>query len=98
MASEGGGEANGVDATQGVAEGNGVSERCGGVEAETGNDNVGGDDGEKKVGGEEGSGTNGSGSSSLFVPRMKRIQRMALYETKSKFYLVGSNNTQTSFR
>jgi len=37
-------------------------------------------------------------SGSLFVPRVKSIQRMALYETKSKFYLVGSNNTQTSFR
>jgi len=36
--------------------------------------------------------------SSVFIPKVKTIQRMALYETKSKFYLVGSNNTQTLFR
>ena len=30
--------------------------------------------------------------------KVKATQRMALYQTKSKFYLVGSNNTQTSFR
>ena len=35
---------------------------------------------------------------SVFIPKVKTIQRMALYETKSKFYLVGSNNTQTLFR
>ena len=34
----------------------------------------------------------------LYIPKVKTIQRMALYETKSKFYLVGSNNTQTLFR
>ncbi|XP_076064117.1 polyphosphoinositide phosphatase FIG4 [Oratosquilla oratoria] len=26
------------------------------------------------------------------------LQKMALYETKSRFYLIGSNNTQTKFR
>lgn len=34
----------------------------------------------------------------LFRPAVKTLQRIALYETKSRFYLVGSNNTQTSFR
>lgn len=34
----------------------------------------------------------------VFYPIINSIQRIALYETKSKFYLVGSNNTQTRFR
>ena len=34
----------------------------------------------------------------VFRPAVKTLQRIALYETKSRFYLVGSNNTQTSFR
>ncbi|XP_030749376.1 polyphosphoinositide phosphatase [Sitophilus oryzae] len=34
----------------------------------------------------------------IFYPIISSIQKMALYETKSKFYLVGSNNTQTRFR
>lgn len=33
-----------------------------------------------------------------FHPIISCIQKIALYETKSKFYLVGSNNTQTRFR
>ncbi|KAL1419132.1 hypothetical protein MTO96_005244 [Rhipicephalus appendiculatus] len=31
-------------------------------------------------------------------PIISSVQRMALYETKLKYYLVGSNNTQTKFR
>nr|XP_037282009.1 polyphosphoinositide phosphatase-like [Rhipicephalus microplus] len=31
-------------------------------------------------------------------PVISSVQRMALYETKLKYYLVGSNNTQTKFR
>lgn len=31
-------------------------------------------------------------------PIVSSVQKMALYETKSRFYLVGSNNTQTKFR
>ncbi|XP_056641119.1 polyphosphoinositide phosphatase isoform X2 [Diorhabda sublineata] len=34
----------------------------------------------------------------VFYPIINSIQRIALYETKSKYYLVGSNNTQTRFR
>ena len=34
----------------------------------------------------------------FFRPAFKSLQRIALYETKARFYLVGSNNTQTSFR
>ncbi|KAF7286543.1 hypothetical protein GWI33_004946 [Rhynchophorus ferrugineus] len=34
----------------------------------------------------------------IFCPIISSIQKMALYETKSKYYLVGSNNTQTRFR
>ena len=34
----------------------------------------------------------------LFSPAVKTIQRIALYETKSRFYVVGSNNTQSKFR
>ncbi|CAH0560773.1 unnamed protein product [Brassicogethes aeneus] len=34
----------------------------------------------------------------VFHPIISCIQKMALYETKSKYYLVGSNNTQTRFR
>ncbi|CAH1159816.1 unnamed protein product [Phaedon cochleariae] len=34
----------------------------------------------------------------IFHPIISSIQKMALYETKSKYYLVGSNNTQTRFR
>ncbi|XP_066248294.1 polyphosphoinositide phosphatase [Euwallacea similis] len=34
----------------------------------------------------------------LFYPIISSIQKMALYETKSKYYLMGSNNTQTRFR
>ncbi|CAG9859794.1 unnamed protein product [Phyllotreta striolata] len=34
----------------------------------------------------------------IFHPIINSIQRIALYETKAKFYLVGSNNTQTRFR
>lgn len=33
-----------------------------------------------------------------FHPIISSIQRIALYETKSDFYLVGSNNTETRFR
>ena len=40
----------------------------------------------------------GPGGRALFRPAVKTLQRIALYETKSRFYLVGSNNTQTSFR
>ncbi|CAG9765575.1 unnamed protein product [Ceutorhynchus assimilis] len=34
----------------------------------------------------------------IFYPIISSIQKMALYETKSKYYLVGSNNSQTRFR
>lgn len=34
----------------------------------------------------------------MFHPIISSIQRIALYETKSRFYLIGSNNTQTRFR
>ena len=34
----------------------------------------------------------------VFSPAVKTIQRIALYETKSRFYVVGSNNTQSKFR
>jgi hypothetical protein len=37
-------------------------------------------------------------SGAVFHPIISSIQKIALYETKSKFYLVGSNNTQTRFR
>jgi len=37
-------------------------------------------------------------NSEVFKPAVKTIQRIALYETKSRFYVVGSNNTQSSFR
>ena len=37
-------------------------------------------------------------ATAVFRPAVKTLQRIALYETKSRFYLVGSNNTQTSFR
>ncbi|KAJ2949841.1 hypothetical protein O0L34_g11156 [Tuta absoluta] len=33
-----------------------------------------------------------------FHPIISSIQRIALYETKARFYLIGSNNTQTRFR
>ncbi|CAH0383130.1 unnamed protein product [Bemisia tabaci] len=33
-----------------------------------------------------------------FLPLISEIQKIALYETKNDFYLVGSNNTQTNFR
>ncbi|CAH2076255.1 unnamed protein product, partial [Iphiclides podalirius] len=34
----------------------------------------------------------------VFHPIISSIQRIALYETKARFYLIGSNNTQTRFR
>ncbi|XP_047530610.1 polyphosphoinositide phosphatase [Vanessa atalanta] len=34
----------------------------------------------------------------VFHPIISSIQRIALYETKTRFYLIGSNNTQTRFR
>ncbi|XP_021930224.1 polyphosphoinositide phosphatase isoform X2 [Zootermopsis nevadensis] len=34
----------------------------------------------------------------LFHPVISSIQKIALYETKARFYLIGSNNTQTRFR
>ncbi|KOC69018.1 Polyphosphoinositide phosphatase [Habropoda laboriosa] len=34
----------------------------------------------------------------VFHPIISSIQKIALYETKSKFYLMGSNNTLTRFR
>ncbi|RZB38789.1 polyphosphoinositide phosphatase, partial [Asbolus verrucosus] len=34
----------------------------------------------------------------VFHPIISSIQKIALYETKSKYYLMGSNNTQTRFR
>ncbi|XP_050300102.1 polyphosphoinositide phosphatase [Anthonomus grandis grandis] len=34
----------------------------------------------------------------IFYPIISSIQKLALYETKSKYYLVGSNNNQTRFR
>ncbi|KZS16333.1 polyphosphoinositide phosphatase [Daphnia magna] len=33
-----------------------------------------------------------------FTPFISSIQKMALYETKARIFLVGSNNTQTKFR
>jgi len=33
-----------------------------------------------------------------YTQAVKSIQRIALYETKSRFYVVGSNNTQSTFR
>ncbi|XP_059046307.1 polyphosphoinositide phosphatase [Achroia grisella] len=39
-----------------------------------------------------------SKQSVLFHPIISSIQRIALYETKARFYLIGSNNTQTRFR
>ncbi|XP_063228141.1 polyphosphoinositide phosphatase isoform X5 [Bacillus rossius redtenbacheri] len=34
----------------------------------------------------------------IFHPIISSIQKIALYETKARFYLVGSNNKQTRFR
>ncbi|XP_069675113.1 polyphosphoinositide phosphatase isoform X2 [Periplaneta americana] len=34
----------------------------------------------------------------MFHPIISSIQKIALYETKARFYLIGSNNTQTRFR
>ncbi|PNF18467.1 Polyphosphoinositide phosphatase [Cryptotermes secundus] len=34
----------------------------------------------------------------VFHPIISSIQKIALYETKARFYLIGSNNTQTRFR
>ena len=34
----------------------------------------------------------------FYSPAVKTLQRIALYETKSRFYVVGSNNTQNRFR
>ncbi|KAL2724157.1 Polyphosphoinositide phosphatase [Vespula squamosa] len=34
----------------------------------------------------------------IFHPIISSIQKIALYETKSRFYLMGSNNTLTRFR
>ncbi|KAL4715486.1 hypothetical protein ACJJTC_009112 [Scirpophaga incertulas] len=34
----------------------------------------------------------------MFHPIISSIQRIALYETKARFFLIGSNNTQTRFR
>ncbi|KAL0831171.1 hypothetical protein ABMA28_002036 [Loxostege sticticalis] len=34
----------------------------------------------------------------MFHPIISSIQRIALYETKARFYLIGSNNTETRFR
>ena len=34
----------------------------------------------------------------FYSPAIKTLQRIALYETKSRFYVVGSNNTQNRFR
>lgn len=34
----------------------------------------------------------------MFHPVISSIQKIALYETKTRFYLIGSNNTQTRFR
>lgn len=34
----------------------------------------------------------------VFHPIISSIQKIALYETKSRFYLMGSNNTLTRFR
>lgn len=39
-----------------------------------------------------------SGEPSSHHPAVKTIQRIALYETKSRFYVVGSNNAQSKFR
>lgn len=39
-----------------------------------------------------------SKQSVMFHPIISSIQRIALYETKARFYLIGSNNTQTRFR
>ncbi|RVE46868.1 hypothetical protein evm_008513 [Chilo suppressalis] len=39
-----------------------------------------------------------SKESVMFHPIISSIQRIALYETKARFYLIGSNNTQTRFR
>ena len=36
--------------------------------------------------------------SNAFSAAFKTLQRIALYETKSRFYVVGSNNTQSKFR
>lgn len=33
-----------------------------------------------------------------FFPIINGLQKMALYETKARLYLIGSNNTQTKFR
>ena len=34
----------------------------------------------------------------FYSPAIKTLQRIALYETKSRYYVVGSNNTQNRFR
>ncbi|XP_028034235.1 polyphosphoinositide phosphatase isoform X1 [Bombyx mandarina] len=39
-----------------------------------------------------------SKESLMFHPIISSIQRIALYETKARFYLIGSNNTETRFR
>ncbi|KAK4886863.1 hypothetical protein RN001_003134 [Aquatica leii] len=36
--------------------------------------------------------------STTVLPILIAIQKIALYETKARYYLVGSNNTQTRFR
>ena len=33
-----------------------------------------------------------------FHPFIRTVQKIVLYETRSRFYVVGSNNTQTRFR
>ena len=38
------------------------------------------------------------GAQHFYSPAIKTLQRIALYETKSRFYVVGSNNTQNRFR
>ncbi|GLV33113.1 FIG4 phosphoinositide 5-phosphatase [Carabus blaptoides fortunei] len=37
-------------------------------------------------------------SNVIFHPIISSIQKIALYETKTKYFLVGSNNTETRFR
>ncbi|XP_076239443.1 polyphosphoinositide phosphatase FIG4 [Calliopsis andreniformis] len=39
-----------------------------------------------------------TGPTVVFHPIISSIQKIALYETKSRFYLMGSNNTLTRFR
>jgi len=49
------------------------------------------------VGGSAGR-TDGSSGATTFIPFIRTVQRIVLYETKTRIYVVGSNNTECKFR